>query len=192
VREPVGSVATRSFVVEADGERRAARSVHRVRVITVGQNEGWTEWETAPAPASPAAFAWAAFAGTRGEAELAMDGRPLLRFPLGATWSFEAEGSGYHLCYAPEGIRGEKPYGVYVLSGPAVAGRAATLRVRFQTGMGHEPLFYVVDGERTAGGAPLGGVCGAAAATTGAARVLDATSNNYPEDTGRWTVTGVF
>ena len=36
------------------------------------------------------------------------------------------------------------------------------------------------------------GACGAAAATPGAARILDATKNNYPEDTGRWTVTGVF
>jgi len=192
VREPLGSADTRSFVLASDGERRAVRATHRVRVITLGQNEGWTEWETAPPPSSPAAFAWAAWAGARGEAELAMDGRALLRFPLGATWSFETEGAGYRLCHTSEGIRGEKPYGVYVLSGPADAGRPAALRVQFRTGMGHDPLFYVVDARRMlAGGAPVG-TCGAAAATPGAARILDASKNNYPEDTGRWTVTGVF
>jgi len=190
VRERLGSADTRSFALEPDGDRRAIRAIHRVRLITVGQNEGWTKWETTPPPSSPAAFAWAAWSGARGEAELAVDGRPVLRFPLGATWSFEAEGAGYRLCHAPEGIRGEKAYGVYVLSGPAEVGRPAALHVRFRTGMGHDPLFYVVDAKRTFTAA--GDTCGAAAAARGAARILDATRNNHPEDTGRWTVTGVF
>ena len=74
----------------------------------------------------------------------------------------------------------------------ATVGRPAVLRVRFQTGMAHDPLFYVVDARRTLAGDPAAGACGAAAATPGAARILDATKNNYPEDTGRWTVTGIF
>ena len=190
VREPLGSVATRSFVRDADGKRREVKAAHRVRLITIGQNEGWAEWETAPPPSAPAAFAWAAWSGTRGEAELSMDGRALLRFPLGATWDFAVEGSGYRLCHASEGIRGEKPYGTYVLSGPAAGGRPSALGVRFRTGLAHEPLFYVIDAGRAA---PLPvDRCGVANATTGAARVVDATKNNYPEDTGRWTVTGVF
>ena len=191
VREPLGSAGTRSFLLDGSGVRRAMRATHRVRVITLGQNEGWTEWETAPPPSSPAAFVWAAWSGARGDAEIAMDGRPLLRFPLGAAWPFEAEGAGYRLCHTSEGIRGEKPYGVYVLTGPGTVGRPAALRVHFRTGMGHDPLFYVVDGKRTMGGAPAG-PCGAGAMTPGAARILDASMNNYPEDTGRWTVTGVF
>jgi hypothetical protein len=190
VREPLGSAATRSFVTEADGARRAVGAVHRVRVITIGQNEGSAEWETAPVPSSPMSVAWAAWSGTRGEAELAVDGRAVLRFPLGATWPFESEGGGYRLCHVPEGIRGEKPYGAYTLSGPAEAGRPAALRVRFRTGMAHEPLFYVVDAKNAPAASAIGR-CGPAS-TPGAARILDATRNNYPEDTGRWTVTGVF
>jgi hypothetical protein len=188
VREPLGSAGTRSFVVDGDGDRKESRASHRVRLITIGQNEGWAEWETAQATSSPASFAWAAWSGTRGEAELSIDGRALLRFAMGATWDFEAEGGGYRLCHAFEAIRGEKPYGVYVLSGPAEVGHAATLRARFRTGMGHEPLFYVVDAKWT----PAGAVPCSSAATPGAARILDATRNNYPEDTGRWTVTGIF
>ena len=190
VREPLGSAATRSLVVDGDGSRRALRATHRARVIEIGRNEGWAEWETAPPPASSAAFAWTAWAGTRGEADLAVDGRTVLRFPLGATWDFEAEGGGYRLCHAFEAVRGEKPYGVYVLRGPATAGHPLRLRVRFRTGMGHDPLFYVVDSRRDP--ASLGASCGATTATPGAARILDATKNNYPEDTGRWTVTGVY
>ena len=167
VRMPLGSAATRSAVVAGDGRRRDVSAPHRVRLITLGQNEGWTEWEPPPPPpGSPAAVAWAAWSGTRGEAELAIDGRSLFRFPLGATWNYEVEGEGYRLCHAFEGIQGEKPYGVYVLSGPAATGRPATLRARFRTGMGHETLFYVVDAQRTVTG---GGPC--PAATSGAARV---------------------
>jgi hypothetical protein len=166
--------------------------VHRVRLITLGQDEGWAEWETAPAPPSPAAFAWSAWSGARGEAELSVDGRPVLRFPLGATWNYEVEGGGFRLCHAFEAIRGEKAYGTYVLSGPATAGRALVLAARFRSGMAHDPLFYVVDGHRTPAGDAFATACAAASAANGAARIRDATKNNYPEDTGRWTVTGVF
>jgi hypothetical protein len=35
--------------------------------------------------------------------------------------------------------------------------------------------------------------CGVEGAVTdGAARIVDGTRNNYPEDTGRWTVAAVF
>ena len=189
VREPLASASTRSAVVDAGGNRRVLRGVHRVRLITIAQNEGFAEWETTPAPRSPATFAWAAWSGSRGEAELEKDGLPLLRFPLGATWNFTVEGGGYRLCHAFEGVRGEKPYGVYVLSGPAESGRPSRLRIRFRTGLGHDPLFYVVDAKRAVADVPG---CASSGAAPGVARILDATRNNYPEDTGRWTVTGVF
>ena len=189
MREPVGSVATRSARIDAAGRKHALRSVHRVRLVTIAQNEGWAEWETAAAPASPAAFTWAAWSGTRGEADLSVEGRPVLRFPLGATWSYDVEGGGYRLCHAFEGVRGGKPYGTYVLSGPAPIGRPVVLRARYQTGMAHDSLFFVVDSRRPPGDTSA---CGASHATSGAARILDATKNNYPEDTGRWIVSGIF
>ena len=77
--------------------------------------------------------------------------------------------------------------GTYVLSGPAAAGRPITLRAVYRTGMAHDALFFVVDARRPRGDTAA---CGAATATSGVARILDATRNNYPEDTGRWTVTG--
>jgi len=189
VRDPLGSATTRSFVAEAGAPRRAVRAVHRVRLVTIAQNEGWGEWETEAAPSSESAFAWGAWSGTRGEAELSVDGKAALRFPLGSTWDFDVEGAGYKLCHAFEGIRGEKPYGVYVLSGPARPGHPSTLRVHFRTGLAHDALFYVVDAKRSPAGV---GKCSPSAAVPGAVRILDATRNNYPEDTGRWTVTGVF
>jgi hypothetical protein len=192
VREELKSASTRSFVLREDGRRAATRARHRIRLITLGQNEGAAEWETAPASASAAAFAWTAWSGLRGDAALRVDGREALRFPLGASWAFDAEGGGYRLCHRPLGVRGEKPYGAYVLSGPATPGRPLSLRVEFRTGMSQDPMFYVVDARRPGGeAASSAGGC-ASDPAPGAARIVDATRNNYPEDTGRWTVTGVF
>jgi hypothetical protein len=55
-------------------------------------------------------------------------------------------------------------------------------------------MFFVID--RRAASPDLvraARACGVEGAVTdGAARIVDASHNTYPEDTGRWTVAGVF
>jgi hypothetical protein len=55
-------------------------------------------------------------------------------------------------------------------------------------------MFFVID--RRAISADLvraARACGVEGTVTdGAARIVDGTRNNYPEDTGRWTVASVF
>ena len=191
---PLESLGTTSAILRRSGEHVATRSVHRIRVLVPAGNEGWIEWETAPAPASPATFVFAAYSGTRGDAELRVEGRPVLRFPLGARTDFEVSGAGWRLCHraAP---RQDRAYGHYALTGTADApGRPLVLRADYRAGLSQEPMFFVID--RRAPAAELVRATRPCSAATGvqhgAARVLDATRNNYPEDTGRWTVGALF
>ena len=68
------------------------------------------------------------------------------------------------------------------------------LRIAYRAGLSQEPMFFVVDRRPMAEDlARAAQECGAGGAIAdGAARVVDATHNNYPEDTGRWRVAGVY
>jgi hypothetical protein len=195
VRVPLESVETESFVVRRSGERVPIRSVHRIRLVIPGSNEGSLSWETEPAPRAPAAFAFAAFSGTRGEAELAVFGAAVLRFPLGAREDFDREGGGWRLCQRAE-PRDDRAYGTYVLIGPAPQAAAPlALTARYRAGLSQEPMFLVIDRKRAKGDFhEAARRCGAAELplVDGAARLIDARHNNYPEDTGRWTVAAVY
>jgi hypothetical protein len=192
---PLGSLDTESAVRRRSGDAKAIAAVHRIRVVVPATNEGWIDWETAPAAAAqPTAFVFAAYSGTRGEAELRVAGRPEVRFPLGARESFDVSGGGWRLCHRAEPPRQDRAYGQYVLVGPAPARAPVSLRVSYRAGLSQEPMFFVID--RRAISADLvraARACGVGGAVTdGAARIVDGTRNNYPEDTGRWTVGAVF
>ena len=192
---PLGSLSTESAVVARSGQRSVVTSIHRIRLVVPAGNEGWIDLETAPAPTpGPAAFVFAGYSGTRGEAELQVAGAPVLRFPLGAAGPFEAEGSGWRLCHRPEAPRQERAYGEYVLMASAAPAGALPLRISYRAGLSQDPMFFVVDRRPSAADlARAARECGfQGAITDGAARVLDATHNNYPEDTGRWRVASVY
>jgi hypothetical protein len=198
VRRPLQSLATAGYRVDAEGRRTALRGVPRIRVVTLERNEGGLSWVSAPAPAGrPVAYAFAAFSGARGNADLFIDDRRVLTFPLGATSTFDIAAEPWTLCVRAEGMRSDKPYARYVLKGPARDRAAAlTLAVRFRTGMSVEPRYFQLDARRTLDELRLAPAeCGpgpGAAIVNGIDHVLDASKNNYPEDTGRWTVSAVY
>jgi hypothetical protein len=196
VRETLGSAGTRSATVGTSGERREVPFVHRIRLITLGNNVGSLDWETEAVPLAPqVALGFAAYSGNRGTASVSVDGQPVATLPLGARRDYATGYGAWRLCYRAEAPRQDKAYGSYFLVGPPpAAGAPARLQATFETGMSQDPMFLVIDRKRPRGelealfagcgmpGVPLAGV----------GVVLDATRNNYPEDTGRWTVTGVF
>ena len=196
VTDALGSVATESAVVGRDGRRAVLAGVHRIRLLVPAGDEGWIDWESAPAPRpEPTTMVFAAYSGTRGEATLRVDGQPALAFPLGAQEDFEVTGGGWRLCHHAEPARQDRAYGEYVLTGtPPRAGQAVAFRADYRAGLSQEPLFFVID--RRASPALLvhgATACGAGLAVIdGAARIVDATHNNYPEDTGRWTAGAVY
>jgi len=192
---PLGSVDTESALWRRSGERKTIASVHRIRIVVPGTNEGWIDWETAPAASSgPTAFVWAAYSGHRGDAELRVAGAPVISPPLGARESFDMSGGGWRLCYQAEPPRQDRAYGEYVLVGPAPAGAPLSLRLTYRAGLSQEPMFFVIDrrviSKDLVRAARACGVEGPV--TDGAARIVDGTHNNYPEDTGRWTVSAVY
>lgn len=195
VTVPLGSVGTESAILRRSGERVRVTAVHRIRVVVPAGNEGWIDWESAPMPGSAAALVFAAYSGTRGEAELRVGGAPVLRFPLGARADFEASGVGWRLCHRAEPPRQDRAYGEYVLTGTSPRpGESARLRVAYRAGLSQDPMFFVID--RRASSVDLVRAarhCGVAGGVLdGAARIVDATHNNYPEDTGRWTVASAY
>ena len=197
VRASLGSAFTRSAVLDPSGGPRPVSAVHRIRVITLGSNEGQIRWETAPSPGAPeVAMGWAAYSGNRGQGELRVAGRRVLDVPLGRREDFDVAAPPYRLCHRAEPPRQDKPYGVYLLVGPAgPLGQPLPLELRFRTGMSVDPMFYVVDRRRDPKElADAAARCGAGGLpfVHGASRVLDATRNNYPEDTGRWTAAAVY
>jgi hypothetical protein len=206
VELPLGSVSTRSFVLDAQGGRRPAPAVHRIRLLTLRSNEGWLDWESAPLPrARNVGLAFAAWSGQRGEAQLFAAAAAPFSFPLGARRDFDVAAGAVRLCQRAEGERGEKAYGSYLLLGPTAAvagpgafavGQPVRFHLRFRTGMSQQPMFFVIDrGRPERETAAQGARCDAPPGTAlvdGAARVLDAAHNNYPEDTGRWAVDRVF
>jgi hypothetical protein len=112
---------------------------------------------------------------------------------------FDLSSEGAHLCYRFEGERGEKAYGSFAVSGPVarLGTPMAPVRARlaFQAGMSELPMYFVIDRKRPLQDTVAAlGECIPAGATivAGAVEILDATHNNYPEDTGRWAVDKVY
>ena len=196
-RYRLGSAGTRTTLVGAAGERRVLPGVARIRLITIGNNEGWMRWRSAPLPHSPAALGFFAYSGVRDSAQLLVDGQPALRIALDQPQDYALDAPPFRLCHRSLGERGKTPYGVFILSAPAPApGRALELETRFKTGMSERAMYFVVDAHRDpADLEPFYESCGVAPSlprVNGVAEVLDATHNSAPQDTGRWSVTGVF
>jgi hypothetical protein len=102
---------------------------------------------------------------------------------------------GWRLCHRAEPPRQDRAYGEYVLTGTSPRpGESARLRVAYRAGLSQDPMFFVID--RRASSVDLVRAarhCGVAGGVLdGAARIVDATHNNYPEDTGRWTVASAY
>lgn len=194
VTRALGSARTESLLVGPDGVTRTAPFVHRVRVLVPASNEAWMDWETADVTAGAVALGWFAYSGTRGEAELLVDGATL-RFPLGSTADFDVRGEAWRLCHRAEAPRQDRAYGAYVLLGRARApGRPLALRARYGAGLSQDPMFYVIDRRRAAADLePAHRACDPSAPLVdGAARIVDGSHNNYPEDTGRWTAAALY
>jgi 4-amino-4-deoxy-L-arabinose transferase-like glycosyltransferase len=195
VRRRLASRATKSYAIEPSGAKRRLRSVLRIRLIAIGNNEGLTAWESAPAPRGSAAWGFCAYSAGRVSAELAIDDHVTFRFPLALREDFAVRSGAYSLCHRPLPEKGYKTYGGYVLTGPAI-GSILRFHLRFLTGMSHKPVFFVVD--RKWAPSVLEDVyrrCGVkedVPRVDGVARVLSADRNNYPDDTGWWTATTVF
>jgi 4-amino-4-deoxy-L-arabinose transferase-like glycosyltransferase len=196
VRRPLESVGSESFIVDEDGSRSAFAGVHRIRILELGTNEGRLSWETEAFPPSPrAAIGFFAYSGKTGTAELILDGAVAAKFPLGSAEDFEVSFPPRRLCHRAEAPRGDMGYGGYVVFTPAERAGPLSLTVRFLSGMSAEPLFFSLDQRRDRerllalisdcqlppGVTPVDGV----------GRILDASANHYPEDTGRWSVVAV-
>jgi 4-amino-4-deoxy-L-arabinose transferase-like glycosyltransferase len=195
VRRRLASRSTTSYAIEGNGAKRRLRSVLRIRLIAIGNNEGETSWESAPAPRGNAAWGFCAYSAGRASAELAVDDRAVFSFPLAPQEDFTVRSEAFTLCHRPLPEKGYKTYGGYVLTGPA-AGDALGFHLSFLTGMSHKPIFFIVD--RKWDPSALEDAyrrCGVSAdmpRVDGVARVLSADRNNYPDDTGWWTVVSVF
>jgi hypothetical protein len=197
IRQPLGSERTESLVV--DGERAQPwRGRHRIRLVTLAANEGWLSWESAApaADARAAAFAFTALAAGNRSAELSVDGVTVASFPLGGGSAFDQTSGGVRLCFRGTGDP-DHPLGQYALSGvPVRAGRPVRFDVRFRTGMRDENASFVLPrGQEAVLDRAALGACAPPPGVElipGVGRILDASHNNYPADTGRWRVAGVF
>jgi 4-amino-4-deoxy-L-arabinose transferase-like glycosyltransferase len=196
VRRPLASSDSSSFVVSRDGSRSEFPGVHRIRLIELGTNEGRLSWETEPArDPGTAAIAFYAYSGTRGSAEMLLEATKVLTFPLGSAEDFDFDAPPHRLCHRSEPSRGGMAYGGYVLFTPAEGARPRFLTVRFRSGMSIEPLFFSLDQRDEEDRLrALVSECMPppdAVPVDGVSRILDATRNRYPEDTGRWSVVSV-
>ena len=196
IRRRLESVRSSSFVVHRDEGRSEFPGVFRIRLLEPGTNEGRLWWETEPAPAAKeAAIGFFAYSGKEGSATLLLEEEPALGFPLGSAEDFEVDVPPHRLCHRAEPARGDMAYGGYVLFTPLAREGPVGLGVRFFSGMSAEPLFFSLDRrqdrERLS---ELIARCNPppnAAPVDGVGRILDATRNRYPDDTGRWSVVSV-
>lgn len=179
VRMPLASAST-----ESDSRGR-----HRIRIVTLGSNEGRLVWETEPATAGErTALAFYAYSGRRGDASLEIDDVNDVSFPLGSTSDFDQPG----LCYRAEPPRGDMAYGGYVVFAEPTQDGPVRLTLRFQSGMSIEPMFMSLD-TRPFDVAELVARCtDDALPALGLGAILEAETNSYPADTGRWSVADVF
>jgi hypothetical protein len=179
VRMPLASASTESDT----------RSQHRIRVITLGSNEGRLVWESQPARAGErTALAFYAYSGRRGEASLAIGDDVVAAFPLGSTTDFDLPG----LCYRAEPPRGDMPYGGYVVFTTPARDGPVRMSVRFRSGMSIEPMFMSLDTRPFDVAALVARCTHEMIPARGVGAILEAEINSYPADTGRWSVADVF
>ena len=196
VRTPLGSVSTRSYEITSRGARREVTGVYRLRLISLTSNEGGLVWESPlPARKGRVAFGLAAYSGLKGTAWLRIDGVPAATFPLGSSQAYEVPAGAFRLCHRPEPPRSDKPYGLYFLIGEPPP-RPLGLAVAFHSGMSDSRLYFQLDRRRDDRQVSAGlATCPSAAGATfvpAVERIVDASRNNYPEDTGRWAVAAVY
>jgi hypothetical protein len=198
VRLPLQSADTKSYVIDSSGERRPTRSVHRIRIVTLQSNEAELRWETPPVTsAEELALGFFAYSGRNGSGELFVGDEYALTFPLGSGEDFEIEQAPYRLCHRAEPPNGDTAYGGYILlMPPEERDGPVPLSVRFRSGMSIEALFFSLNvdenPEKLRELAEHCEVPDTGSLLNGAFRVVDASRNRYPEDTGRWSVRDVF
>lgn len=197
VRHTLVSDRTESLIVTAKGERKPSGMIFRIRLLTLRSNEGGLRFETEPARGAQTSWGFFAWSGSRGEAQMASSRLRPIRFPLGSLSDFSINGEDAQLCYRSRGERGGAPYGGYVLTtARAEAGQPETLEVSFRSGMSVEAMHFHLDGRATAPDlAQLFKECGDPAPDrrlAGLHRIIDASRNSYPDDTGKWQVAEVF
>jgi hypothetical protein len=195
---PLASAGTRSFLIDSNGRRERFPGALRVRVVTLTSNVAQYEWESGVAPAeAAAALGFFAYSHGSGEADLRVDQKFAVRFPLGAKEAFDRSRPPYRLCFRPERQGDEPAYGGYILEVPPMLGsRPLVLTVEMMSGMSLAPMFFSVDGERKSSDLEaLARKCALASRVVlvnGLSRVVNASQNAYPTDTGRWSTKDVF
>ena len=178
------------LLLSSAGTESNTRSAHRIRVITLSSNEGRLLWETEPVSAGVrTAVAFYAYSGRRGDAEIVIGGTPVARFPLGSADDFDTTDG---LCYRAEPPRGDMAYGGYVLFVEPARDGPVPLTVRFRSGMSIEPMFISLDIRASDLSALVARCTEDDVATSGFGRIVEAETNSYPADTGRWSVADVF
>jgi hypothetical protein len=180
---PLGSVRTASRRLAQDGAATPLRGVLRIRLVTLKNDVGQVEWETAPVPKEGGALAFRAFSGRKGEATLWLDGRDLGTVPLGSA-DFDASRPPFRVCSRREDERTGR--GVYLVEGPLPAG-PARLTLRYRTGMSLDPLYFIpdLDAREEDLAASLAG-CAPRGALVPAVRVLDRSGEVYPDTFRSW------
>jgi len=198
IRLPLRSARTKSFILDATGQPVATPIAHRIRIITLSSNEGRLEWKTAAVPQGERlGWGFFAYSGKEGRAELLVGGKPAFEFFLGSKEDVDLERPPERLCFRAEAPRGDMAYGGYLLMIPRPESREGLkVEVRFRSGMSIERRFFSLDLSRNADDlTDLAARCNlptGVALVNGAARIVDASSNSYPQDTGRWSVASVF
>ena len=184
----LASAGTRGGLLDTNGAATPLDGVLRVRVITLTSNEGSYAWESGGV--SSGALGFYAFSHGEGDAELLVGDDVALSFPLHGGRDFEVDNGGYSLCYRADARRGDNRYGAYVLRVPEPVSGPLALMVRFRSGMTRTRRFFTVDPDRRMSEA---GICGLKTPPDdGRGRVIDASRNEYPADSGRWTVAEVY
>ena len=198
IRLPLRSARTKSFILDATGQPVATPIAHRIRIITLSSNQGRLEWETAAVPQGERlGLGFFAYSGKEGRAELLVGGKPVFELFLGSKEDVDLERPPERLCFRAEAPRGDMAYGGYLLIIPRPESRERLkVEVRFRSGMSIERRFFSLDLGRNADDlTDLAARCNIprdVALMNGAARIVDASSNSYPQDTGRWSVASVF
>lgn len=194
------SQGTQSLVADGDGAMRDVAWVHRIRIVSLGSNEGRASFSAEAPPRAGAAVAigFFAYSGSRGEALLRPHGFPdffVLR--LGERDDVQATSGPWRLCHRPMGERGGSPYGGFVLSIDRWAlPHAPRFDVSFRSGMSIEPMFFNANRRpRPDELESLFESCEVRAGVErlhGASRIIDGSRNSYPDDTGKWKVEAIY
>ncbi len=200
IRRKLESQGTQSLEADGTGAMRGVAGVHRIRIVTLGSDEGFASFSAEASPRAGAAVAigFFAYSGSRGEALLRPHGFPdafVLR--LGERDEVQKTSGPWRLCHRPMGERGGSPYGGFVLSIERWAeSDAPRFDVSFRSGMSVEPMFFNANPRpRPDELRLLFDSCDVPAGVErmhGASRIIDGSRNSYPDDTGKWKVAAVF